>query len=297
MTTPPGSIGELACDVLDQNMARFLEHAAGARAGNSPRDVHQMRVATRRLRAALRLFKDVLPAFDASKLNDELKWVASQLGQVRDLDVHLQRLDKAAANLQLSTELAPFGDYLSEQRRDAQQCLTATLSSARFMDLVQSFGAVRDWTVTPAAVRPVQHEAPERLQRVFNPFAKRAKRLRPASPSSEFHTARIRAKRLRYAAEFFEPVFGKPAQTFIKRLTAVQDVLGELQDTVVAADRMRDAAQARGTTWPVETNVAIGQVIQDDAQRRAVLKQQFVDDYDDVVDRAWRRLESNMAMS
>src|SRR6266699_3130798 len=104
---------------------------AGAREGEDPLHVHQMRVATRRMRAALRLFADVQPA-EAGGLNDELNWIAGQLGAARDLDVQVRRLREAAAELGLSEVLVPYGAWLEEQRRRAQAELARAIESPRF---------------------------------------------------------------------------------------------------------------------------------------------------------------------
>src|SRR5258707_15789426 len=94
----PTTTGDLALDILEQQAAAFLGHAPGAHAGEDPLHVHQMRVATRRMRAALKLFADVLPA-EAGSLNDELQWIARQLGACRDLDVHMRRIHDSGAAL------------------------------------------------------------------------------------------------------------------------------------------------------------------------------------------------------
>src|SRR5260221_5847779 len=96
--SPPATIGALAIQVLIRNAAEFEEHTPGALDGHDPEHVHEMRVATRRMRAALRLFGDVLPA-EANSLNDELNWIAGQLGATRDLDVQVRRLREAPTEL------------------------------------------------------------------------------------------------------------------------------------------------------------------------------------------------------
>jgi CHAD domain-containing protein len=296
---PPeqATVGDLAIDVLQQQTAQLMEHSPGARGGRDPRAVHQMRVATRRLRAALRLFADILPAAQAEHLDAELKWVAGQLGHVRDLDVQLRRLRETATELQLESALAPYVTWLEDQRREAQQTLEAALNSARFMDLVEALRSVSTWTLPEAATAPLRQQAALRLERVFKTFRKRATRLRRKSPLQAFHKVRIRAKRLRYAAEFFQPIFGQPASRFIKRLTKLQDILGELQDSVVSDERIRDAVTRNGASWPIGTTLALGQILEHEANHRERLKRRFQKRYEDVAGKAWRRLESNVAMS
>src|SRR5947207_2329226 len=136
MVQPPATIGALAVQVLTHNAAAFEEHMPGARDGQDPVHVHQMRVATRRMRAALRLFGDVLPA-EASGLNDELNWIAGQLGATRDLDVQVRRLRETAVELGLSEVLVPYGAWLEEQRQRAQGELVSGMESPRFGQLMQ----------------------------------------------------------------------------------------------------------------------------------------------------------------
>jgi CHAD domain-containing protein len=293
----PETVGDLATGVLQAQTATFLAYCPGARAGRDPRDVHQMRVAARRMRAALRLFADVLPPTETEHVNAELKWVAGQLGHVRDLDVQLRRLAASASNLQLSGALEPYVAWLQDQRRQAQQALAGDLISARFMSLVEALHQVGHWPTTRDADTQVMTDAPRRLDRVFKVFSKRARRLRKESPLANFHGVRIRAKRLRYAAEFFEPSYGKPARKFIARLTHLQDILGELQDGVVAAEHIQRAVEGAAHEWPTETAVALGQLLHYDAQRAKALKRQFQKRYEEVAGKAWRRLESNVVMS
>jgi CHAD domain-containing protein len=292
----PATIGELAIGVLQQQTNVFLEHSPGARAGQDPRPVHQMRVAARRMRAALRLFRDLLPPDRVDHLNAELKWVAGQLGHVRDLDVQLRRLHDTATELQLETALEPYIAWLNDERHKAVEALQSALNSARFMDLVEALHGVSTWTLPETANALLHQDVPPRLKRVFKAFRKRARRLRPKDPSDAFHRVRIRAKRLRYATEFFAPLYGKPAQKFIKRLTRVQDVLGELQDSAVAAEHIKDAVN-RQVGWPPETTLALGRLLEHNARRAARLKRQFPDRYKEVAGKAWRRLESNVVMS
>lgn len=296
MSSEPATTGKLAIDVLRSQAARFLELAPGARAGRDAEAVHQMRVAARRMRAALRLFGDVLPDPDASRLNAELKWIAGQLGDVRDLDVQIKRVDAIAAEANPQAALRPFSVWLAEaQRRPAQATLEAALRSPRFVDVVQALHHVDDWT--PSREVSLRQDAPRRLRRAFKALDRRARRLAVDSPASDFHKVRIRAKRLRYAAEFLTPVYGKAARRLAKRVVALQDLLGDLQDGTVGEQRIHAAVEAVGASWPADTLLALGQVVQLNADRAHQLRRAFVDAYGDVIGKAWRRLASKVAMS
>jgi CHAD domain-containing protein len=275
--------------VLSQNAAAFEALTPGAQAGQDPRDVHQMRVATRRMRAALRLFGDLLPP-DTSSLNEELNWIAGQLGATRDLDVQVQRLRQGAAELGLSEALVPYGAWLEEQRQRAQAELVSAIESARFEQLGQQLQRMREWTPNPATDAPLYEDAPRRLRDTYGKLRKRADRVDSHTAATALHKVRIRAKRLRYAAEFFEVAYGRPAQRLAERLVTLQDRLGDLQDGVVSGQRIHQAVQTEAGTWPAETSLALGRVVQRDIQRAAQIRKEFPKLYRAITDGAWARL-------
>jgi triphosphatase len=294
MTHPPATSSALAIQVLHQNATAFRERVPGALAGEDIEDVHQMRVATRRMRAALRLFADVLPS-DSSSLHQELTWIADQLGPARDLDVQLHRLRETAAALGVSAELVPYGAWLEEQRRRAQAALTDALGSSRFQDLLERLNQLHEWTSVDTTVDPPLFEdGPRRLRRAHRRLRKRADPITEQSPPLELHAVRIRAKRLRYTAEFFEIAYGKPARRLARRAIALQDLLGEFQDGVVSGQRIREAVQTAAGTWPVETTLALGQVIQSDAQRARQIRGAFPDAYRALRKKGWKPLRRGL---
>jgi triphosphatase len=280
--------GELALEVLRRNATAFAEHAPQSRGGGDAEHVHQTRVATRRLRAALRVFRDVLPP-EVGALKEDLSWIASLLGPVRDLDVQVRRLQSIAIELGVSQALMPYGAWLEEQRQRTQVAFAQAFESERFMTLTEHLRQVDALTVDSPDDGPLKDQAPRRLRRPFRQLRKRADGLRPSSPLTDFHQARIRAKRLRYAVEFFETVYGKPARRLIKDATDLQDLLGEHQDGVVSTQRIHEAIQTIAATWPAETSLALGQVVQSEAQRGESLRRQFKPAYRDLRV-AWRRL-------
>jgi CHAD domain-containing protein len=291
---PPETIGALAIQVLVRNADAFEEHMAGAREGEDPLHVHQMRVATRRMRAALRLFADVLPA-EAGSLNDELKWIAGQLGAARDLDVQVRRLRETAAELGLSEALVPYGAWLEEQRQRAQAELVSAIASPRFEQLSQQLHHQQAWSLNPELDAPLFDDAPRRLRRSYRQLRKRAKRIDKHSPATDLHKVRIGAKRLRYAAEFFEIAYGKPAERLAKLLVLLQDRLGDLQDGVVSSERIHQAVQTEAGAWPAETSLALGRVVQRDVQNADQIRTEFPRLYRTVRDEGWRRLRRSLS--
>jgi CHAD domain-containing protein len=252
-----------------------------------------MRVAARRMRAALRLFKDVLPP-EANALNDELKWVAVQLGQVRDLDVQLMRVRDVGAKLGVSDALVPYETWLDGQRQSAHRALKEALRSKRFSELVQRFPKVStEWLANATNDAPLAEDAPRRLRRAYKALKKRAEPLDARSPAPDLHVVRIRAKRLRYAAEFLEPRYGKPSQRVVKRATALQDLLGELQDDTVGNQRIHEAIEANASSWLAATSLALGRVLQHDLQRAKRLRGRFKKTYVRVKE-GWQRLRRDL---
>lgn len=297
MMQTPTTIGAFALDVLQDQQQRFLDLAPAARIGHDSRAVHQMRVAARRMRAALRLFGEDLPSLQAEHLNGELKWAAGQLGQVRDLDVQMKRLGETAAERGLQGRLMRYAEWLLVERHAAQESLVAALNSGRFADLTGSLRALGEWQ--PLSEQPTASAAARRMRRTFRALDKRARKLAPDAPTADFHAARIRAKRVRYAAEFFEPLYGKPARGFIKRLTDVQDILGDIQDGVVSTSWI-EAAVARpgpGPAWPADTLVALGQLLEHEHEHELRQKRRFTRAYADEVGTSWKKLEAELDIS
>jgi CHAD domain-containing protein len=258
--------------------------------------VHQTRVATRRLRGALRLFRDVLPP-ESSALDAELEWIAGQLGQVRDLDVQVNRLRQRAAELGVSEALVPYGAWLEDQRQRAQTALEDALGSLRSQELVQRLERLSSLQADPTTDRPLTTDAPRRLRRVLKKLTKRGDRIDRSSPNGELHKVRIRAKRVRYAAEFFEAAYGKPARRLVKRAVALQDLLGDLQDGVVSNQHIHQAVQTAAGTWPADTSLALGRIVQFEAQHAVEIRRGFADVYDGVKDKGSRLLEAPLVIS
>lgn len=284
--THPETTGDLAMQVLREHAKAFAEHVPQARPGADPEHVHVSRVATRRLRAALRVFEDILPP-DIEALHAELGWIASQLGPVRDLDVQLHRVEGIGAGLGLADAMQPYAGWLVERRERAQVVFDAALHSDRFVALSEHLRALDEAVAEPQGDVDAEEDAPQRLHRAYRKLRKRGDPLTASSAVEAFHRARISAKRLRYTAEFFEPLYGKPADALIDTCVSVQDLLGDQQDGVVNRQHIDEAVRA--ATWPSETTLALGQLIQWEAHHAEALRHEFKPAYKDVRV-AWRRL-------
>lgn len=297
MIDQPCTTAALAIQVLDQNAGAFMEHPEGVRADTNPEHVHDMRVATRRMRAAIRLFGDVLPQPQASALYEELDWIAQLLGAVRDLDVHLLHVCEAGNELHVLEAVRPYVDWLTERRQRYHSALIDALESQRFADLARCLTLLKvEWEPPDhTADRPISEDAPRRLRKAYQVLRKRAAPLDGHSPAPDLHKVRIRAKRLRYATEFFEPLYGKAAGRVVKRATSLQDLLGEIQDGVVGARRIQESVQMVGLTWPPATSLALGQLLQADLATGTQLRSRYRSTYR-AVRQAWKRLRRDLGL-
>ena len=247
------SAGEVAFAILRKQFATMLAHEPGTRLGEDPEELHDMRVATRRMRAALKLFSGALPE-QAGFYRNELKWVAGALGEVRDLDVQIEQLEELSSEQEEDREA--FGEVVKalEGRRDeARERMLEELDSDRYDRFVSSFaGMLRrspegEEHEEGLANEPIVAVAPDLVSRRYKKWRKAGKDLSDESPPEDYHEFRKEGKRLRYALEFLTDVYGeKPTTRLVKPLKELQDGLGRHQDLIVAAELLENvAADAR----------------------------------------------------
>jgi len=227
---------------VDAQLRALLDAEPGTRSGADPEDLHRMRVAVRRLRSVLRLSGSA-----GDEVRAELKWLGGALGEVRDSDALIAHLRATVASFDEADRSA--GDRLVGlfvvDRAGAKRRLDECLDSPRYSALLRS-AARLVLTSAPAAGEPAAGVEPVDVAAVVRkPYRKlvRAADL-PAEPrDEELHALRIAGKRLRYAAETALAAARKKqrarVKSLIKATRRLQDVLGEHQDAVVAAARMR----------------------------------------------------------
>ena len=223
---------------LARHVRWLLAHDSGARLGREPESLHQMRVATRQLRAVLRDARPLLVPEWADSLQDELHWLGQLLGPARDLDVQLAyfRGESAVLDARDRRPLAQFIADLEAQRNNVQGVLLSELKSARYLNLIRR--------LQQATHDPIVVESTIALRdfatRAFKKLRKAIQRLGPSPNNVRLHEIRIKTKRARYAAELAEPMVGKAATRFIKNACTVQDVLGMHQDAIQAEVHVRE---------------------------------------------------------
>ena len=235
---------------LARELAAFARARPPADRAPTPDHIHDLRVAARRLRVALRLFRRLLPSRDAARLHADLRWLASSLGDVRDLDVYTDNFKAYCLDLPAAQrdELSGYELYLRRERAAARQRAAAALGAprtsalfdeaARFVEREPTAGAMRRWRSLTVGdgIRASLQRGTARVRRLGN-------RLNAQSRAAELHELRIKAKRLRYELEFFAAVY--PAlKTPAKACKALQDLLGTHQDACTATARLRRYASS-----------------------------------------------------
>ena len=242
------SAGDVVRRAIALSVIRLILNDPVVRLDLDPEGVHQARVATRRLRSDLRTFRTLVEPEFASTVRAELGWLASILGEVRDGDVLLERIRGHIAELSDDEQAgaAAVLATLEADRNDAHARLLETLRSERYVALLDLLvGAANAPALLETADAPAVDAVPELVRRPWHALAKRVKALGEHPSDGALHEIRIRTKRVRYAAEAVTPIVGKPARSFARAAAGLQEVLGDVNDAVVAARWLADW-QARG---------------------------------------------------
>jgi inorganic triphosphatase YgiF len=242
-------------------LRQWAGNAAVLRAARRPEALHQMRVALRRLRTALKLFEAVIADADYPRLVGELTWLAAELDQGRDIDVLIEETFRpAAARFHDQTGMAGLGERLLKARTRAYDRMLGVLDQPRYLILVLDMAAFiesgrwadpADPVHGPRADAPVEGLARQGLDKLRRQIKTRGRHLKTLDPERR-HKLRIRAKRLRYALEFFGGLYesktgdGKGREEMLAALKALQDGLGALNDMKVARDKGLVLAESGG---------------------------------------------------
>jgi CHAD domain-containing protein len=234
------TLDDLIHDGIAAGLDRLLDHDYRVRmdfASAPPRDVHQMRVAARRLRSDLRTFgSNIDPIWMGHTITD-LRWLGAALGRVRDCDVMASRfqagLDRSQATGQDDSGLL---GRLSEQRRSAAEQLGTVMNEDRYLDLLDRLHASLDGPLPAMGdMELIATEAlPALVWKRWRSLRRRVRKGGERPTDRDLHRVRIAAKRLRYAAEASVPDIDKPASRTATAAEKVQTVLGELHDSVGA---------------------------------------------------------------
>jgi CHAD domain-containing protein len=244
---PDDPMSEAGRKIFRFHYRRMLYNEPGTRLGEDIEALHDMRVATRRMRSAFRVFGDYYRPKVVAPYIKGLKRTGRALGPVRDLDVFRAKIQAYVSSLQESEQgsLDRLLALLERRREVARERMLTYLDNSKYPRFAEGFGkfvetegmgsrsvALDDGEPHPYRVR---HVAPvviyERLAsvRAYDEWV-----IIPNPPLERFHALRIACKRLRYTLEFFEEVLGPDTRAVVKEIVTLQDHLGALQDVVVA---------------------------------------------------------------
>ena len=258
---------------VDTQLRVLLVEQVTAGQVDEPESVHQMRVAARRLRVVLRMDQGGFGP-QAGWLRDELAWLGSLLGDVRDLDVLCDRLAENATTLP-EVDLVAFGDVLAAllaHRSAAADTLVAELARPRFRSLLRKLAVE-----ALAPVDPADDYLPSADDLLAQPLRRLHRQLAvvaTASSDEQWHDLRIRVKRVRYAAELAGRLAARKQRAGLADLVGqaktVQEVLGAFNDTVVAEHHLRQLKDLSPAGW-----LALGRLVERQAARRDALRDQL----------------------
>jgi CHAD domain-containing protein len=299
--SPQDTMAEAGRKVLLADFIKMLKHEAGARTGDDLEDVHDMRVATRRMRSALRLFESYFKPKWIDAYSRRLRKIARALGVVRDLDVLIQSVEQYGALLELpkrashkklsdeekaerdaaktladeqQTALATALESLKTRRDEARADLIDVLDSKSYRRFAQEFGeflTTAGQGVAKDAGYPVGLVLPNVIYEQLMAVRIHDHEVEAHTPET-LHALRVEFKRLRYTVSFFDAVLGKEIDEFIDELKKIQDHLGRLNDVVVAQAALSDTLSETN-----ETPAALQVYLEKLAAEQAELQEGFVE--------------------
>ena len=234
-------LAEAGRKVLRFHLARMLAREEGTRTGVRIEDLHGMRVATRRMRAAWRVFGDGFRLDRTRRMRSRLRVLAARLGAVRDLDVLIEAAQAHQATLP-DVQAAAFDPLVrawAENREIARQLMVRELDSGAYTRLVDEYrifvtseGAAVLAPASPVSPHRVRDTAGSRIWLAYEQVRGYESVLRWADIET-IHQLRIAAKWLRYTLEFFREALGPEVDQLVPRVVALQDHLGWLHDADV----------------------------------------------------------------
>lgn len=274
-------LSEAGRKVMRYHFAQMLRHEEGTRSGKDIEALHDMRVATRRMRASFEVFGQ---AFEKRALKPHLKGLRATgraLGAVRDLDVFMEKAQKYIDDLPAERQdgLEPLLEHWKEERLAARASMLEYLNSQEYARFKRNFNIFVNTPFAGARQPPADEPTPnlvcqlapiliyERMAavRAYDSLLKDA-------PIERLHALRIEFKKLRYTVEYFREVLGKRAYDVIESIKQLQDHLGDLNDAQVATEILRDfidASEERQQYLPIQDRENIEEVVNYMAARHA----------------------------
>ncbi|MFA1548979.1 CYTH and CHAD domain-containing protein [Actinomadura chokoriensis] len=232
---PALTTGEVVLAYLAEQVEAIVHFDPKARLGEHDA-VHKMRVSVRRTRSALRSYRSVVDTGRTRPLGPELRWLAQELGEVRDREVLRMRFQGAPDFLL---------DDLERQERAAYRRLNACLKEPRYFELLDELDRlIADPPLNAEAGKKARKELPGLVTKAWDRMAGEYASIKTAAdPDTARHETRKEAKRARYAAELAVPVLGVAAKRVVEDAKRIQGVLGGYQDGVIAMEHLAEAAK------------------------------------------------------
>jgi len=272
---------------LDTRLRALLAHDPGTRVGEDPEELHQMRVAVRRMRAMLKAARPLLDRSWADDLRAELGWLGRSLGPVRDADVLIDRLRGRATAFDDTSRYAveTLIGALVTAREIARAEMLDVLGSRRYATLLRRLATA---VSRPLPAGPAGGGAAALVELVRAEYRRLSKAVAAAGedpPDEVLHALRIHGKRLRYTGEL-AAAGRKPVRQLVESTVALQDVLGEHQDACVAQHRVRLLLDGLGDVADVGVAFAAGRLVEREEASRIEMRQAWLAAWQLVQERA-----------
>ncbi len=230
---------------IASSVRSLLQHEPQLRDGIDDEAVHRARVATRRLRSDLRTFEGLVDPRWLTPMVEELRWLGGCLGEARDADVMLARIEAALDRVPVAqADRDALLQPLVNRRQGARRAVREMMRTSRYANLLRSLSEAACTPPLHGSVRARPEKAlPGVVRKRWRALRREVRAAGKRPPAEQLHKIRIRAKRVRYAAEAVSPAFGRPARRFAQRMEEVQELLGRHHDAVVASAWLRERAR------------------------------------------------------
>lgn len=240
---------EALADIVESCLQHLRANEACVLARSHTEGVHQMRVAVRRLRSSLALFRGLIPDEQRGYLGRELRWLIGEMGPARDWDVFLaETLPPVQVQLADDPDLRRLTDAAEASRDAGYDRVAAALRCQRYVGIIMLLSAAVDgrrWhapigsEASPRLQEPAVDLANELLEHRYRDVLAAGDGFAELSPEDR-HRLRIQVKKLRYATEFFASLYDNPRlRPYLAALKTLQDQLGTANDLVVARSLLR----------------------------------------------------------
>ena len=272
VVAPEADLRTAAVKAMRDGIALVCFHEEAALLGEVE-PLHQMRVSSRRLRAAVEVFAGVMHGARVNVYRRDLRWVGQVAGAVRDCDITAALIKEQSVRIEaaMAAELEPVYERLMSMREMARVGLASMTRSRRYRILGERLMNPLLRRVVPETT--VGEYAPSLIGPIARKARKAGKRIAAEAPSEAFHTLRKRIKRLRYAFEMLSAGAGHHHRHAIERLEEMQEMLGQHHDAVALGVWLRELA-SNPEALPPATMMAAGALIQELGRHEDKLKEQ-----------------------